>query len=250
MSLIRCFSLVLALCSAGVPAMAQGDKPVPLVPPSSKTAQQNDDYMVRHQSVPTQYLQEAFSKNNAALLLHRADVQHELHVTDKQNMEISPLLGNAFQGALNQEGLDQLMKILSAKQMQRLQELDSQWRGVFLLYNPNVAKQVGLTDVQNTELARIYTQLTTSNREEIEAVRKILQAYDTKYPRQQGSLPPDAKAQMQQEIAAEEAKLSQQMATAIVKAENEIPPLLTATQKKQWKNLLGKTFVFKRETKN
>lgn len=160
-------------------------------------------------------------------------------------MAISPLLDSAFQGALNQDGLDQLMKILSPKQMQRLQELDSQWRGPFLLYNPDVAKQLAITDAQNMEFARIYTQLTTSIQEGIGRLRKIDQAYNEKYPRQQGPLPPEVKARMQQEIAAEEGKMSQQMTSDIVKAENQLLPLLTSAQKKQWKSLLGKPFVFK-----
>lgn len=237
--------LVIALCSACAPVLAQGDMPVTSATPAPKTAPQNDEYAVRHRSLPTLYMQEAFSKNNAALLLHRADVRRELRITDKQNTAISPLLDNAFQGALNQDGLDQLMKILSPKQMQRLQELDSQWRGLFLLYNPDVAKQFAITDAQNMEFARIYTQLTTSIREEIGGLRKIAQVYDEKYPRQQGPIPSDAKARMQQEIAAEEGKVSQQITSDIVKAENQLLPLLTAPQKKQWKSLLGKPFVFK-----
>lgn len=156
---------IIALCGACAPVLAQGDTPVNSITTAPKTAPQNDEYAARHRTLPTVFMQEAFSKNNAALLLHRTDVRRELRITDKQNTAISPLLENAFPGALNQDGLDHLMKILFPKQMQRLQELDSRWRGPFLLYNPDVAKQLGITEAQNMELARIYTQLTTSIRE-------------------------------------------------------------------------------------
>lgn len=43
--------LVIALCGACAPALAQGDTPVNSATPAPKTAPQNDEYAVRHRSL-------------------------------------------------------------------------------------------------------------------------------------------------------------------------------------------------------
>ena len=243
--LLRCLIVFFACCSVARTSIAQSGTPITSVASTPKAAKRSDTNDARRQTDPEKYQFQAQSQNVAALLLPRADVQRELRLTEPQKMQIAALPGGDINGGLSQEGLEKVSTILSAKQLQRLIQLDYQWRGPFLLVvTPEVTQALTLTEEQNQKLLRINRQLTDSIRENAKALRQYSQVFNEKYSPQNGPLPAEVEARRKQEVAALWAKIYEQDAADILKGETQILALFTDTQKARWKELQGKPFMF------
>ncbi len=171
-------------------------------------------------------------------LLQRPDVQKELNLTDEQKQTLAEKLSGLRQqpgqrgerrerGDQRRGGGDQradqqriagaIKEVLNDKQFERFQQLVLQRAGPSAIAGPDVAKQLSLTEKQQTE------------------IRDIQRASGEK-----------ARAAMQEARGDREAMrgIREKMQASREAAGKQILGLLTAEQQKKWKSLLGKPFKF------
>lgn len=181
---------------------------------------------------------------SSAMLLGMPEVQKELNVTADQKKQIDTLLGDAFekmrasfQGMrdLSEEErekrrdemrkkfeeagkeLDEKVgKILDAKQVERLHQLQLQREGFMALSRPDVIKKLGLSEDQQAQIKKIQ-----------EAAR----------PQGRGGFDPN---QSDEERQAARKKMREQFE----KAQKDCLAVLNDDQMLDWTNMCGKTFKF------
>lgn len=173
--------------------------------------------------------------NAGMMLLQRADVQKELNITAeqkakaedlqaKQREKMQQLRQNSDQMSPEErrKAMEELRSgsdpasVLNETQKKRLKELEYQWQGPMALMNPQVAKEVGLTNEQTTKMAGIQTQM-------MENMRGMFQGGGGGGNREE---------------------MMKQMQEARAKVEKDIEAVLTPEQKQKWQSMQGKPFTF------
>jgi Spy/CpxP family protein refolding chaperone len=164
-------------------------------------------------------------RNVGMMLLTREDVQKELNLSQTQKAKLEQLR-QEMQQAMQQlrdlppeqrrERMQELRQkydpdtILNETQRKRLRELELQWQGPFALNDPEVAKQVGLTEEQRAKIRGIIQEAFQSVRGQ---------------PGQPG-------------------ERMQEFQKAREQAEKKILEVLTPAQREKWQQMLGKPFEF------
>ncbi|GBC90668.1 MAG: hypothetical protein N2045_10225 [Fimbriimonadales bacterium] len=163
----------------------------------------------------------------AGMLLMRPDVQRELNLTEQQKAKINEMqqaMRVAMQELRNlppdqrRQRMEEIRQkndpttVLTDAQKKRLRELELQWQGPMALMNPEIAREVGLTQEQQSKIQGIL-------QEQFQAMRERFQ---------QGGGQPDPQAfeKARQEL------------------ENKILAVLTPAQREKWNQMLGKPFQF------
>jgi len=161
-------------------------------------------------------------RNVGMMLLMREDVQKELNLSQTQKAKLEQLR-QEMQQAMQElrdlppeqrrERMQALRQkydpatILNETQRKRLRELELQWQGPFALMDPEVAKQVGLTEEQQAKIRGI-----------------IQEAF--------------------QSVRGQPGERMQEFQKAREQAEKKILEVLTPAQREKWQQMLGKPFEF------
>ncbi len=168
--------------------------------------------------------------NLGAMLLMREDVQKELNLSQTQKVKLEQMrqeFEQARQELRNlppeqrRERMQELRQkydptsVLTDAQRKRLRELELQWQGPFALADPEVARQVGLTQEQQTKIRGIVQETFQSMRERVQPGQ----------PGQPGAF-------------------QQEFQKAREQAEKRILEVLTPAQREKWEQMLGKPFEF------
>lgn len=161
------------------------------------------------------------------MLLMRPDVQKELHLTEQQKAKINEMqqamrlareeLRNLPSDQRRQRMQELRQKndpqqVLTDAQKKRLHELELQWQGPIALMNPEIAREVGLTQEQQSKIQGIMMEQFQSMRGQF----------------QQGGGQQNMQALQQ---AREE-------------VEKKVLAVLTPSQREKWNQMLGKPFEF------
>ncbi|GBC91853.1 hypothetical protein HRbin15_00312 [bacterium HR15] len=169
--------------------------------------------------------------NLSAMLLMREDVQKELNLSQTQKAKLEQMreeMMQAMQELRNlppeqrRERMQELRQkydpasVLTDAQRKRMRELELQWQGPFALNNPEIAKQVGLTEEQQAKIRGIIQETFQSMRGQF-----------------QPGQPPGQPGERMQEFQ-----------KAREQAERKILEVLTPAQREKWQQLLGKPFEF------
>lgn len=167
--------------------------------------------------------------NLSMMLLGREDVQKELNLSQTQKAKLEQMrqeMRQAMQELRDlppeqrRERVQELRQkydpesVLTDAQRKRLRELELQWQGPIALTDPEVAKQVGLTEEQQAKIRGIVQETFQSLRPQ---------------PGQPGGAPG---ARMEEFRKARE------------QAEKKILEVLTPAQREKWQQMLGKPFEF------
>ena len=180
--------------------------------------------------------QGAGGSTNPAMLLRRDDVRADLQITDDQKSKLYDLeqgLRDRFSEAMRTAGQDpetrrkafenigkkiveEVNQILTSCQRTRLREIAIQVNGFSAASQPDVQKDLGLTETQKSKIADLMTRMQKAGRD---AWQKV----------QSGEI---QMADMQ-----ETQKKNQKILN------DEIGKILTQAQKDKFKTLAGKTFV-------
>lgn len=164
-----------------------------------------------------------------------------------------------FQGDMEEE----LTKILTAKQMTRLKQLDLQWRGILALGDTRVAQSFELDEEQKTELTEIIADF-RSRQVEI-AEEAVQDALDIPPPRPDGrggvaapdEQPIDAsETPKKKKTPTKPEEVQQKMIQKIMEAQPELEKMikiqekkllqiLSPDQKQLWKEMQGVKFTFR-----
>lgn len=162
----------------------------------------------------------------ASILLVRPDVQKELNLTAQQKAKIEEMQQAMRRAREELRSLppDQRRRhmaelrqkndptsVLTETQKKRLRELELQWQGPTALMNPEIAKEVGLTQEQRAKIMGI--------------LREQFQGLRDRSP-QGGVRDPQALEKAREE------------------AEKKILEVLTPAQRQKWDQMLGKPFNF------
>jgi Spy/CpxP family protein refolding chaperone len=164
-------------------------------------------------------------RNVGMMLLMREDVQRELNLSQTQKARLEQLR-QEMQQAMQElrdlppeqrrERMQALRQkydpatILNETQRKRLRELELQWQGPFALTDPEIAKQVGLTEEQQAKIRGIIQETFQSMRGQ---------------PGQPG-------------------ERMQEFQKAREQAEKRMLEVLTPAQREKWQQMLGKPFEF------
>lgn len=173
-------------------------------------------------------------------ILARQDVQAELKLTDSQKSQIQALLeanrpqggfGGGRGGGGGGQGFDpealraqrermeaEVQKILTPEQYKRYRELNLQLQGPRALGQPEVAKEVGLSEAQQNQIRQLIQA-------EQETMRSMFQG---------GGGGGDFQA------------MREQMQAMRAETDRKILAVLNAEQKAKWESMLGKKFEFQR----
>lgn len=161
------------------------------------------------------------------MILMRSDVQRELNLTEQQKAKINEMqqamrmareeLRNLPPDQRRQRMQELRQKndpkqVLTDAQKKRLHELELQWQGPIALMNPEIAREVGLTEEQRSKIQGILT-------EQFQAMRGQFQQGD-------GQQNMQAFQQAREEV------------------EKKILAVLTPAQREKWNQMLGKPFQF------
>ncbi len=161
-------------------------------------------------------------------LLMRDDVQKELNLSEQQKTKLNQMqqeMRQAMQESRNlppeqrREQMQQLRQkydptsILTDAQRKRLRELELQWQGPMALLDPNIAREVGLTQEQQAKIRGIVQETFQSTRG-------------------QPGQPPQPGERIQELQKARE------------QAEKKILEVLTPAQREKWQQMTGKPFEF------
>jgi len=136
---------------------------------------------------------------------------------------------SAFQGELSQK----VKEILKEEQIQRLHELDLQYRGPLALADPQVAEGVKLSSESRSEIANIAAEY---QQEAQKIVQQALQEWQT-VGAPQGAPPPDFQNRL--------SPIGRKLHEARKKAEEEVVSVLTAEEWARWKQAQGRKFTFR-----
>jgi hypothetical protein len=136
---------------------------------------------------------------------------------------------SAFQGELSQK----VKEILKEEQIQRLHELDLQYRGPLALADPQVAEGVKLSSESRSEIANIAAEY---QQEAQKIVQQALQEWQT-VGAPQGAPPPDFQNRL--------SPIGRKLHEARKKAEEEVVSVLTAEERARWKQAQGRKFTFR-----
>lgn len=129
-----------------------------------------------------------------------------------------PGRGPGFGPEQRERTINELKKILDAKQMERLEQLDLQMAGVFAFNRPDVGEKLGLSETQREKIRDILREARPPMPPRPE-------------PGQPGTPPPPPPRDPQ--------AMSKEF-------EPKVLAVLTETQKGKWKAMQGKKFEFKR----
>lgn len=156
----------------------------------------------------------------------------------------------------NRERNKKVQSLLSAKQAQRLQELDLQWRGPLAVADDEMEKQIGLNPEQKTEADKLLGEYRAAmSKATMDAMR------DLNLIQEQKADDTDAGGNRQVRIgivmrAPDPKKMTPEEKDRLIKRDKEIEAarkefsdkalaLLTPEQKSAWKRLQGTAFNFR-----
>ena len=147
--------------------------------------------------------------------------------------------------------------LLRPEQVQRLKELDLQWRGPLALANPQMADVVELSDAQRARVAASFQAYQTTLERYGEALRAVSPLYVPPSP------PPPKKpirnranAQARrftappptlEERYAKLKSAQKEMEKARKESSEKVLALLTPDQKRRWQAMIGTPFTFRTE---
>lgn len=169
--------------------------------------------------------------NIRMMLLMREDVQKELNLSQTQKAKLEQMRQEMMQAMQQLRDLPPEQRreqrqalqqrydptsVLTDAQRKRLRELELQWQGPSALLDPEIARQVGLTEEQQAKIRGII-------QESFQAMRE----------RFQPGQPPEQSGDRMQEIQ-----------RAREQTEKKILEVLTPAQRERWQQLLGKPFEF------
>lgn len=139
---------------------------------------------------------------------------------------------STFQGELNPK----VKALLKEEQIQRLHELDLQYRGPLALADPRVAEEVQLSPESRSEIAQIASEY---QQEAQKIIQQAMQEWQEK-----GGLPAAPFPDFQNRLSPVGRKLHE----AKKNAEEEILSVLTPEEKNRWKDAQGKKFTFRADS--
>jgi hypothetical protein len=188
--------------------------------------------------VPQEAVRQITQTLGAPFLVFRHKVQRELNLSKDQVGKLRQRLPDTIQdamqffqtltnrtpaerekllGSYRQQAQEKLATFLKATlthgQLKRLRQLELQQEGFFALGQPEVARDLGLTDEQRTQFMAVVQELH-------EKVKPLLQAV------QSGKGKPE--------------EIRPKVMTIRKEHERKVEAILTARQKKQWRAMLGK----------
>ncbi len=220
-------------------------------------------------------------------LLTRPDVQRTLMLTVKQKDALAELQNNAgeqfsqrmaqnFQDLRNmtpeerraqrdqfrdrmQDTITQVTgelnkqaeAILKPDQVQRLRELDLQWRGPLALNDPKVAEAMALEPEQKEKLAALLQEFRQAQQKAMQTAFAAMRPPQPPAPNADGSTPPPAPQarpnpmEMQARFRAAQQQVEQQMEKVRKGLSEKALAVLTDEQRQRWQTLQGKPFLFR-----
>lgn len=131
---------------------------------------------------------------------------------------------------------EKVKAILKPEQVERLDQLDLQWRGPSALADARVAQQVGLGAAARGEVSRIVSE---AARHRSEVMRELLEQWRQAGGPQVGPPPTE-----------ETAPLATRRALAAIQKESDgqVLAVLTPEEARRWREIQGEPFTFRRDT--
>ncbi|HLK61487.1 MAG TPA: Spy/CpxP family protein refolding chaperone, partial [Chthonomonadaceae bacterium] len=144
------------------------------------------------------------------------------------------------------EGLDKrIEKILNGKatggvaQMDRLHQLDLQWRGPLALMDKTVATPLAVTPDQDAKIQAIFQDYQKAN---MDAMQKVMA--DLQNQNANGDAPPNPQT-FRQEMQKRMAAIRPEMDKIKKEHGDKVVALLTPEQQQKWKDMQGRKFTFR-----
>jgi hypothetical protein len=137
-----------------------------------------------------------------------------------------------FQGEIN----EQLKQLLRENQLERLHQLDLQWRGPMAMADPKVAEEIKLSQKSRAEINKIFSEY---QRSVGEVFRGAFEQWQQQGGPRGGAPMPDFQSRL--------SPLRQKVDELKKSSEQQVLELLTPEERSRWNAALGEPFRFRQD---